>query len=154
MGECSGQCRGMCRVASNITCDGQPEIQADAQCQAACQAQAQASAMCTAPVLTIGVMGTVSPSAIQNLNTLVTALQTNYPQILLDAHELNTLLAQTTPAFVASLQGLGSAAENVGLSAAACVVRASADAVALASQVDVSVTVTVNFTAAVGSQGM
>jgi hypothetical protein len=153
MGSCRGECRGTCSVQSSVRCDGTYDVQAEAQCSAACEAQANARAVCTDPQLTIGSRATVNPAALQRLNTLVATLQRNYPAIVRNAARADRVVRQSAPNFVASLQGVGSAATNVGVTAVACVGRASAAAVDLASRFNASAQVTVEFSASVSVQG-
>ena len=152
-GSCRGQCRGTCSVQSSVRCDGTYDVQADAQCSAACEAQANARATCTEPQLTVGTRATVSPAALQRLNTLVASLQRNYPRIVLNASRIDRVVRQSAPGFVASLNGVGTAASNVGLTAVACVARAGAVAADITSRFSASAQVTVEFSASVSAQG-
>ena len=153
MGSCRGQCRGTCSVQSSVRCDGTYDVQADAQCSAACEAQANARATCTDPQITIGSRATVSPAALQRLNVLVTSLQRHYPRIVLNATRIDRVVRQSAPNFVASLNGVGTAASNVGLSAVACVARAGVVATDIASRFSASAQVSVEFSASVTVQG-
>ncbi|TAK30564.1 MAG: hypothetical protein EPO40_07780 [Myxococcaceae bacterium] len=152
-GSCRGQCRGTCSVQSSVRCDGTYDVQADAQCSAACEAQANARATCTDPQITIGSRATVSPAALQRLNVLVTSLQRHYPRIVLNATRIDRVVRQSAPNFVASLNGVGTAASNVGLSAVACVARAGVVATDIASRFSASAQVSVEFSASVSVQG-
>ena len=79
----------------------------------------------------------MAPAALQRLSVLIASLQRNYPRIVLNASRVDRVVRQSAPSFVASLNGVGSAASNVGLTAVACVTRAAlvaADIVAVIRQ--------------------
>ena len=152
-GSCRGQCRGMCSVQSSVRCDGTYDLQADAQCSAACEAQANARATCTSPQITIGSRATVAPAALQRLSVLIASLQRNYPRIVLNASRVDRVVRQSAPSFVASLNGVGSAASNVGLTAVACVTRAALVAADITSRFGPSAQVQVEFSASISVQG-
>lgn len=139
-------------MQSSVRCDGMYDVQADVQCSAACEAQANARVRCTEPQLAITVQGTVSPAALQRVNTLLTSLQRNYPRILANGSRIRRVI-ELTPNFTDSVRGVGTAAGNVGLSAVACVARAASVAVDFSSRFAASTQVTVEFSASVSVQG-
>lgn len=153
MGSCRGQCRGTCSVQSSVRCDGTYDVQGDAQCAAACEAQANARATCSEPQVTIATRATVSPAARQRLDALLASLRRYYPRIVLLSARADRVVRQSAPQFVASVNGVGTAARNVGLSAVACVARAGAVAADLTNRFNASVTVSVEFSASVSAQG-
>jgi hypothetical protein len=152
-GSCTGQCRGSCIGGVNVRCDGEYDVQADVQCSAACRAQANARATCTEPQLAITVTGSITAAQRARVEALIASLQRNYPRFQANANRIQALVQTTAPAFVSSLNGLGSAAGNVGLSAVACVTRAATVAADITSRVQASASVTVEFTASVSVQG-
>lgn len=152
-GSCMGQCRGMCTGGVNVRCDGEYDVQADVQCTAACRAQANARATCTDPQLAITVTGGITAAQRARVEALIASLQRNYPRFQANAARIQRVIQMTAPNFVSSLNGLGSAATNVGLTAVACVARAGAVAADVTSRVQASASVTVDFTASVSVQG-
>lgn len=153
MGSCTGQCRGMCTGSAHVYCDGDWDVQADAQCQAACRAQANAHAECTEPRVTAGVRGTVEAANLARLQTLILSLQNHYGQIAKISTRIATALTQTVPTFAQSVNGVGTAAGHIGLSAVACVTRAGIVAAEAASKFQASASVSVMFSASVTVQG-
>ncbi len=152
-GTCTGQCRGMCTGGVNVRCEGEYDVQADVQCTAACRAQASARATCTDPRLAITVTGNVTAAQRARVEALIASLQRNYPRFQANANRIQRVVQMTAPNFVSSLNGLGSAATNVGLSASACVVRAGVVAADITNRVQASATVTVEFSASVNVMG-
>lgn len=152
-GSCTGQCRGMCTGSARVYCDGEWDVQADAQCTAACRAQANARATCTEPRVTAGVQGTVDAANLARLQRLIASLQTHYGEIAKVSTRIATVLTQTVPTFAQSVNGVGTAAGHIGLSAVACVTRAGVVAAEAASKFQASASVTVSFSASVSVQG-
>ncbi len=150
-GSCRGECTGTCSVPGTVHCDGTFAAQADVQCSAACAAQANARATCTDPQVIIGTAVTVTPAALDRLNTLVTSLQRNYPRMLLNADRIRRVVQQSAPTFVQSLNGAGTAASHVGLTAVACFARAAVVSAEMANRFSVSAQVTVDFSATVSA---
>ena len=148
-----GQCRGSCTGGVNVRCDGEYDVQADVQCTAACRAQANARATCTEPQLTITATGTITAAQRARVEALIASLQRNYPRFQANANRIAALVQTTAPAFTSSLNGLGSAASNVGLSAVACVARAGTVAADITNRVQASAQVSVEFSASVTVQG-
>jgi len=137
----------------NVRCEGEYDVQADVQCTAACRTQASARATCTDPRLAITVTGTVTAAQRARVEALIASLQRNYPRIQANANRLQRVIQVTAPAFVSSLDGLASAATNVGLSASACVFRAGAVAADITNRANASFNVTVEFSASVNAMG-
>ena len=132
-----------------VHCDGMYSAQADVQCNAACQAQANARATCSDPQIAVTVVGGASTTDLTRLRTLITSIETHYPRFLANAYRIQRVITTTSPAFVSSLNGLGSAATNVGLTASACVVRAVAVATDFSGRFAASTQVTVDISVSV-----
>lgn len=152
-GSCTGQCRGMCTGGVNVRCDGEYDVQADVQCSAACHAQANARATCTEPQLTITVAGNITAAQRARVEALIASLQRNYPRFQANANRIQRLVSTTAPMFASSLNGLGSAVTNAGVTAVACVARAGSVVADVTNRVQASASVTVSFTASVSVQG-
>lgn len=153
MGTCMGQCRGMCSVASTVRCEGTWDARSDVQCDAACRARVQAQATCSPAAVRVAAVATVNPSGQARLNTLITSLQTNYPQFARFAQRLVVLGSTTVPTFVSSVRGAADAAGRVSATATACMVRAGVIAADTATRLNATVQVNVQFSAAVTVQG-
>jgi hypothetical protein len=143
----------MCSVASNVRCDGMWDADVEVDCRAACRAQANARAECIPPQVAVAASTMVNPQGLARLNTLLQSIQRNYPAIARSGHRIQTTLTQTVPAFATGVQGATQAARNVGASAAACMVRAGLAMADVTSRFQASVSVTVEFSAAVSVQG-
>ncbi len=137
--QCSGTCHGECSVEfQEPYCEGTftpPECDLDANCKANCEASVEAEAECTPPTVTLNVVGTGTA----DLEALVTALETNLPEVLLYAAERGETLKATATSLVTSGEAIASGTAELSAKAVACMVPAVEAATSASIKVEVSV---------------
>jgi hypothetical protein len=145
-GSCTGECTGMCDVMFTAPrCEGgDVQVEADAECTASCEADVSVQIDCTEPSVAITFTG--SPSAMEDLEALVGALERNLPRILRAAKEAEVAV-DAAVTFSSSLEAAAEGSVSAGVEAVACLTQA------VAVQAQAALTVQVSFEASVMISG-
>jgi hypothetical protein len=165
-GSCSATCTGSCGPTCVGTCEGTcsawlqpPQCTAVQErttvndCKTNCTARARFQAKCTEPSLTVtyGYIGTPAQEAA--LQRLVVALRNNYARILKVGYRATVVVRDAAAGYATALEGVTTTANQVGLGAGVCVADALTRVAGAAAKVDVSVRVSVTFSASVSAMG-
>lgn len=147
-GSCEGECHGECDVEFEAPrCEGDTMVMASAECEASCEADLQVEAECTEPRVTVTVEGLEDGSELANL---VGAIQARWPEFLAIRARLEAVVDAAEELRIAA-QGLRDSASGVGLRAVGCLTVAADAALTAVTSIEVSVTVSVELSASVGS---
>lgn len=164
-GTCQGTCRGSCTMeaGASVTCDGQctggcmgeikapkctaelkqsPKVEcnAKAECNASCSASASAKAECRE--------GSIEISGDSNIDDIIATLKVNLPKIILVAKARGELMLKNAEA-VANARGGIEAGVGGSVKATACIVPAAAAIVQAVTNVEASLTASVDVMASV-----
>ena len=123
------------------------------ECRTSCDARARLEARCSEPSMEVTFGANITDAQRAKMKLLVDALKKSYPKFVKIAYRVGSVIQGSAKAYRQSLDGLGSAAQEVGLQAAACIVSAGTAVARALGQLDVSVTVTVSVSASVGASG-
>jgi hypothetical protein len=126
--------------------------QVDADCRASCDARVNAQATCTPGQANVSIANNLSPELQARATRLRAALANGLPAVL-SVHEKVMRLQASSQAMIDSGASLPNAIGELGASAAACVLMASAALPRATVQVSVSVEVSASVSASASGRG-